>query len=130
MDIPPQDPKPSLKDRLKKAFDSIFEKNRMDRIYNQASSNMRDTLAYVLMLTGLLLLFYEPAYAGALIGVIFGLYFSSEIVYLFKNYQQIVDREGLTRSLLLAGLFIAFFICAPFIFFGAIVAVAVKQLLE
>ena len=91
---------------------------------------MRDTLASVLMLTGLFLLFFEPSYAGALIGVIFGLYFAPEIARLVKDYRLVLDKLGSVRSLILAGVLIAFFISAPFVFFGAVVAVAVRQLLN
>jgi hypothetical protein len=119
----------SLTDKLKGSLESLKKNETVDQMYRFASSNMRDTLAYILMLTGLFLLFFEPRYAGTLIGVITGLYFAPEITYLVKNWRSIFEKEGLVRSLILCGLAIAFFISAPFIFFGAIVAVAVRQLL-
>ena len=101
-----------------------------DKIVNYASSNTRDTLAYVLMLTGIFLLFFEPAYAGALIGVIAGLYFAPELTQVIKNRQHWFNQVGSVRSLILIGLIVAFFISAPFIFFGAVIAVAARQLLD
>ncbi|MCE5318766.1 MAG: hypothetical protein LLG04_15565 [Parachlamydia sp.] len=133
MSTPPQEPKKneeSLTDKLKSSIESLKQHEKVDQVVRYASSNTRDMLAYILMLTGLFLLFYQPAYAGALIGVIFGLYFAPEIAGLFKTYSQWIDKLGLVRTLILAGLLIAFFISAPFIFFGAIVAVAVRQLLD
>ena len=133
MSTPSQDPNKKEeedKGKLKKSLDSFLPKDKVDKFYEFASSNTRDTLAYILMLTGLILLFFEPAYAGTLIGVIVGLYFSDEIVKLVKNYRMIVDKEGNVRSLILAGLLVALFISAPFIFFGIIVAVGVKQLID
>lgn len=133
MSTPPQEPKKneeSLTDKLKSSIESIKQHEKVDQVVRYASSNTRDMLAYILMLTGLFLLFYQPAYAGALIGVIFGLYFAPEIASLFKTYSQWIDKLGLVRSLILGGLLLALFISAPFIFFGAIVAVAVRQLID
>lgn len=133
MSIPPQEPKKneeSLTDKLKSSIESLKQNEKVDQVVRYASSNTRDMLGYILMLTGLFLLFYQPAYAGALIGVIFGLYFAPEIASFFKTYPQWFDKLGLVRSLILGGLLVAFFIVAPFIFFGAIVAVAVRQLVD
>ncbi len=90
----------------------------------------RDTLAYILLLTGLFLLFFEPAYAGMLIGVIFGLYFTKEIIQFFKNNKQWREQIGQIHSFALIVLLIALVLSAPFIFIGAAVAVAVRQFLD
>lgn len=116
--------------RWRKALDSLLHKDNIDRFYSFASSNTRDTLAYILLLTGLLLLFFEPFYAGALIGVIFGLYFSEELIDLAKNYRHVIQNQASIRSLIFAGLLISLLISAPFIFLGTFVAVTVKQLID
>lgn len=119
----------SFKEKVKRFIESLKIEENTDRVLHFASGNMRDTLAYILMLTGIFLLFFEPYYAAALIGVIFGLYFTQEIVYVYHHYPQLIQQIGPTRSLLLGGLILALFISVPFLFFGAIVAVAVRQLL-
>lgn len=134
MTTPPKNPnkqeeKQGVADKLKDSLDSLKKSDAVDKVYRFATSNVRDTIAYVLMLTGLLLLFFEPYYAGILIGVIFGLYFAPELTSLYTDFQSITEKLGPVRSFIFAGLLVAFFISAPFIFFGAIIAVAVKKLM-
>ncbi len=120
----------SFTDKLKGSIESLKKNEKVDQVVRYASRNTRDMLAYILMLTGIFLLYFQPAYAGALVGVIFGLYFSQELADFAKNYQSFFDKIGPVRSLILLGLIVAFVISAPFIFLGAIVAVAVRQLIE
>src|ERR1700733_6065824 len=114
-----------LKDSLEK-----FKKNeKVEEIYNYATNNIRDTIAYVLMATGLILMFFEPPWYGStLVGVIFGLYFGPDIYSFIKNNQKFMDSQGTVRTLILGGLILGFFIAAPFIFIGAAVAVVLRQL--
>lgn len=86
----------------------------------------RDIVAYVLLALGIILLFFEPIYGGALVGIVIGIYFSKEIISLIRHFETIVDEYGATRSVLLAGLALAFFISAPAIFIGAILALAIQ----
>lgn len=95
---------------------------------NYAKSNIRDMIAYALLIIGLLLLFAEPSYGSTLVGAIFGLYFSSEIFDWISNWQKFVEEKGHTRAIILCGLLLALFKLAPFIFIGAAVAVLLKQL--
>lgn len=102
----------------------------MEEMYNYASSNTRDMIAYALLLIGLILLFAEPPWYGeTLIGVIFGLYFGTEMFNLIRNYQTFTEEHGFVKSLILGGTLLALFIKAPFIFIGAAVAIAIKQLI-
>ena len=118
-----------FKDKLKDYWKKATEESNVESMYNFAKTNTRDTIAYILLLTGLLLLFFSPGYGGILIGVIFGLYFSQELFDAFKNYDQFIHIHGFVKTLVFGALLLAFFISAPFIFLGAAAAVALRQLI-
>lgn len=119
----------SLKNKFKDSYENLKKNDKVEGLVNYAKSNTRDTIAYVLLITGILLLFFEPWYGGTLVGVIFGLYFSNEILDLIQNYESYIDQHGIVKFLVFGGLLLAFFITAPFIFIGAAVAVGLKFLL-
>lgn len=117
----------SLKEKLKQRVESFKKNEKVEDIYNYASANTRDTIAYILMVVGLILMLVEPSWYGAtLVGVIFGLYFFEEILSFLKYYKVFMTVEGMVRSLILGGLILALFISAPFIFLGAAVAVGLR----
>lgn len=91
-----------------------------------SSSNARDVVAYVLLALGIILLFFQPIYGGLLIGLVAGVYFSSEVLTIIRNIEGFIDREGVARSLVLAGLLLGFLISAPAIFVGAAIVIAIK----
>ena len=51
------------------------------------------------MIIGILLLFFEPLYGGAIIGIIAGLYFTKEIIAPLKSIEMFIDRQGMVKSL-------------------------------
>lgn len=115
----------SVKDKLSEKF----EKLKQEGLFTYAKSNTRDTIAYILLIVGLILLFFAPFYGGILIGIVIGLYFANEILAVVTNINDFIDRQGVVRSLILGALALAFFIAAPAIFIGAAVTVLVKFLL-
>lgn len=116
---------PSAKDKLAETF----EKLKQEGLYTYAKSNTRDTIAYILLVIGLILLFFAPFWGGLLIGVVIGLYFANEILSVLTNINDFIDRQGLVKSLILAALALAFFIAAPAIFIGAALTVLARFLL-
>lgn len=100
--------------------------DKMEDFISYAKENTRDVVAYVLMILGLLLMFFQPIYGGLLIGLVVGAYFSSEILTLLKNYESLIDEYGLVKSLIIAGLLVAFLISAPAIFLGAFIVVGLR----
>jgi len=93
------------------------------------SSNIKDTIAYIAMIIGILLLFFEPFYGGAIIGIIAGLYFTKEIITPLKSIESFIEKQGMVRSLILGGLLLGLFIEAPAIVIGAAVAVGLKTII-
>ena len=105
------------------------KQDRLEDIYQLASSNLKDTLAYVAMIIGILMLFFEPFYGGAIIGIIAGLYFTKEIITPLKSIESFIEKQGMVRSLILGGLLLGIFIEAPAIIIGMAVAVGLKQII-
>ena len=75
------------------------------------------------------MLFFEPIYGGAIIGIIVGLYFTKEIITPIKSIESFIERQGMVRSLILGGTLLGIFIEAPAIIIGAAVAVGLKQII-
>ena len=127
---PPQEPKKdSMKDKLSSTFENLKKNENFENIYGYASNNTRDTIAYVLMIIGIVLMLFHPFYGGTLIGLLGGFYFASELIYLVQNISQIIDYQGMVRSLIAGGVFVGLFISAPAIFIGMAIAVALKQII-
>lgn len=116
-------------EKFKTFWNDLTKDKGVENVFNYAKTNTRDMIAYILLLTGLLLMFFDPSYGGTLIGVIFGLYFSQELFDACKNYETFIQNEGFVKSLVFGAILLAFFFSAPFIFIGAAVAVAVRRLL-
>lgn len=105
---------------------SIDQQKPTTKFLDYFSAGTRDMIAYILLVLGVILLFFQPLYGEFLIGVVAGAYFSKEINDLFKNYQNFIEQQGLVRSLILGGIFIAFLVSAPGIFIGAAFVMVLK----
>lgn len=97
-------------------------------LFDFAKTNTKDAIAYVIMILGIILLFFERFSGELLIGVIFGLYYSVEIQGLFRNFNEFIEEQGIVRGIILGVTVIALFISSPGIFIGAILAVIIKYL--
>lgn len=119
----------SVKDKFNETLEKVKSNEKIEDIYNYAKTNTADTVAYVAMILGILIMFFEPFYGGTIIGVVAGLYFSKEIMRPVHNLEGFIEELGMVRSLIFGGLLLAFFIKAPMIFIGAAVAVLFKQII-
>ena len=108
------------------------ESNTGNDLRSYFKNHSRETVAYVLLILGILLLFSEPVYGGILVGIVAGIYFGDELVNYIKNWKNSITSHSsynqVARNLIFAGLAVAFFISAPAIFLGAAVSIGIKQL--
>lgn len=104
------------------------KKNNSEHIGDYFKQHMRETIAYVLLILGIVLLFFEPLWGGLLVGIVTGIYFGDEIINYLVNWKLALDSHGVARNLILTGVIVAFLISAPAIFLGIAVAIAIKQL--
>lgn len=119
----------STKDKFTESLDNLRKSEKIEELYKYAKSNTADTIAYVAMILGILILFFEPFYGGLLIGFIAGLYFSNEIARPLRSIEDSIEELGMVRSLIFGGLILGLFIQAPMIFIGLALAVGLKQLI-
>lgn len=115
--VPPEDPK---KDSSKH--------NPTDYLGGYFQAHSREIITYILLLLGILILFYEPLYGGILVGLVSGIYFGDEIIDYIIHWKNAVSSTNVARHLIIAGITVAFFISAPAIFLGAAIAIGIKQL--
>ena len=113
---------------IKEKFARRIKNEKMDNLFSYAKENTRDTIAYVLLVIGLILLFFQPFWGELFIGVVAGFYFSDEIIAFCKNFEREIDQEGMVSSIIFGGTLVALFIMAPMIFIGAGVVAGLKYL--
>ena len=126
---PSQDPTPPKKSTLAEKLESIRKNEKIEGIYNYAASNTRDTLSYILMIVGIVLLFTHPFYGGFIVGLIFGLYFTQEITATLGSLNDLIEFQGMVRSLIFGGLLLALLVLAWPIYIGAAMAIAIRHIL-
>lgn len=119
----------SFQDKFKNTLKDLKSNEKLESLVGYATANTRDTISYVLLIIGIILMFFHSFYGGVLIGLIAGFYFSSEIMAIIKHGNDLVEEQGIVKSLIAGGLLLALFISAPAIFIGAALAVAIRQIL-
>lgn len=119
----------SLKEKLSGKIENIKSHQTVDQICKYAKTNTADTIAYVLMILGVVLVFPLPMYGGILVGIVAGLYFADDVVRWATSLNSIIEEQGMVRSVMLLGVVIAFFVSIPWIFIGGALAVGIKQIL-
>lgn len=120
---------PGKKNPLAEKLESLRKNEKVEGICNYAANNTRDTVAYVLMIIGIVLLFSHFFYGGLIVGVIFGLYFAQEITSALRSLNDLIEHHGMVRSLIFGGLLLALLILAWPLYIGAGVAIGVKNIL-
>ena len=102
--------------------------NPTEDIIDYLRHHSRETITYVLLILGIILLFFDAIYGGVLVGIVTGIYFGDEIIVYLANWKIALDTHGIARNLIIAGVTIAFFISAPAIFLGMALSIGIKQL--
>jgi hypothetical protein len=123
------------REKEKEAFEAKNRKtaessNIKGDFYHYMASNREQTITYVLLILGLLLiLFANGLLGGLIIGMVTGYYFAPEIIYYIRNLSQLVGGQDQHRYIVLAALALGLFIAAPGIFIGAIIVATFKQVM-
>ena len=129
MSINPEKKGPIKIDKSEEESDFTEKKDeKIQGLFNFAKTNTKDAIAYIVLIIGIILLFFERFSGELLIGVVFGLYYSTEIQSLFRNFNEFIEEQGIVRGIVLGVTALALFISAPGIFIGAILAVIIKYL--
>jgi uncharacterized membrane protein len=105
------------------------QSKKVEFSFEYAKSNKEKVITYILLVLGLLLLFFNNMLGGLLIGVVAGYFFDSEIIYYIRNLNQIISGQEHIRYVVLTALVLGLLIAAPGIFIGAVIIAIFKQVL-
>lgn len=119
----------SMEDKVRDTFRNMRDSKKVDELYNYAQNNKEQTVIYVLLIVGLLVLFFNNMLGGLIVGMVAGYYFAPEIIYYIRNLGQIVSGQDQVRYVTLTALLLGLFISAPGIFIGAAIVAAFKQVI-
>lgn len=123
----PQNPKNAAK---KKPISEEKGFTRGNDVWSYAKMNRDQTITYVLLVLGLLLLLFVNGFLGGLIiGMVAGYYFASEIISYIRNIGHIVKGQDQLRYIVITAVLLGLFISAPSIFIGALIVAAFKNAL-
>jgi hypothetical protein len=106
------------------------QKPNADDVFQYLRTNIRETVAYALLILGILLIYFHPIIGGLLVGIVAGIYFGNEIIAAIRGWKDFIETEGIPRSLVVAGVAFAFFLSAPAIFLGIALSLLIKQLFQ
>lgn len=110
--IPPGNPESSLRDAKK-----------LDSLYGlQNTPTTAQIITYIILVLGLIIIFFNSLVGSALIGGVVGYYFSEEIVYYLKNAALIFNNSDPLKAIIISALLLSIFISAPGFFLGVAVA--------
>jgi hypothetical protein len=99
-----------------------------DAFMDYIRDNTKDSIAYVAMVVGILLMLFDAysPYGGLIVGIVFSLYFSKELIFFINNIKDFIEEYGVVKSLMLAGALLALFIKVPFFFIGMAAVLAIQ----
>jgi hypothetical protein len=104
--------------------------NQTGNFYQYMASHREQTITYILLILGLILLLFANSLLGGLIlGMVAGYYFSADIISYLRHFGQIAGNQGHLRYAVLAAVLLGLFIAAPGIFIGAIIVATFKQVM-
>jgi hypothetical protein len=102
---------------------------KIDDAYGFVKTHPLDSIAYALLIIGLITFFFKPYLGLALVGIVVGIYFSTEILDFFKSFNDFLRHQGTFRVFVLGGALLVLLLAVPMFFVGAALAVALKALI-
>lgn len=127
---PQEEKSENSRQKMSETLENLKQNENIESLMNYAKNNVQDTVAYILMIFGILWMFFQWFYGGLLIGLVTGFYFSKELIHLIKFFNDFVEEQGVSRSLILGGLAVALFFSNPGIFIGIGIMVGLKVMLK
>lgn len=105
-------------------------KEVVENVYHMARNVQGDTIAYIVLAIGLVLTPWMPLWGGALVGIVFGIYFCDEMLNRVKGFRNYLAKEGMAKTLVCAGATVAILIWLPTLVLGAVAAVGIMALVR
>jgi len=101
-----------------------------DTVYQYARNVPAEAVAYVVLALGLVILPFHHLWGGALVGIIFGVYYCEETIQGIRSLRDYIEQAGRVKSIVLGGTFLALLIVVPTLFLGAAAATGILSLLQ
>jgi hypothetical protein len=118
-----------IKDKISNRFEELKKDKNLQKVYNFTKTNTKDTIAYIAIFIGILLLFFQPFWGGVIIGAVGGFYFADTIIHWLRNFKDYLEEEGTVKAVIVLGVALGFLIGATSFFLGAAAAVGIKFIL-
>lgn len=109
-------------------WDHLKKNQRLNRIYDYSQQNPRDTIAYILLVLGMIILFFNPFFGALLIGIVLGLYYSAEFLFVFYHLNEFIHEQGIVRSITAGAALLAIAFGAPGLVIGTGFSVMLRSL--
>lgn len=99
-----------------------------DDLISYAKANTKDTIAFVLVIIGVVMMFFDPFWGGLIVGAVGGIYFGTEIISFIRSFNDTYEQQGHARSFIGAAIIFALLISAPTLFLGAAITIGIRHL--
>lgn len=109
---------------------STYVKETAQTVYRSVKGVKSDTFTYVCLSIALVFLPWMPSWSGAIIGMIFGIYFSEEMFKRIRAFRNYMEKDDQPKTLVLGATLLAIFLALPALPLGALVALGVISLLS
>jgi len=116
--------------KFSETIENLKKNKNVDSVLEYARNNTKDTIAFILLIVGILWMLGQPFNGGVLIGLVVGFYFSRELISYVRDFNSYLEEQGLAKTVILGGGALALFFLAPGIFIGVAVMAALKYLLK
>lgn len=95
---------------------------------DMAKSNIGDTIAYIILIGGLLFSFFHPFFGGMPVGFIMGLYFSKKVFEMTAEFRAYISNEGIFHGFIIIASVAALAISAPGLCLGLFIGAMARPL--
>lgn len=126
----PSKDKEDIKKKFSETLDSIKKSDKVDSVVSYAQEHTIDTIAYVILLIGLIWMFTNPFVGAGIVGLVIGYYFSKELVDLVKGANSKIEEHGLAKSIVFAGAALLLLWNLPGLVIGAAIAASLSVVLK
>ncbi len=114
---------------IEDTFEKLKKNENVDTIVNYAQSHVLDTIAYIILVIGIIWSFFHPFFGGLLVGLITGWYYYVEIYTLVKGFQEFIDVQGTEKSIVLGAVVLVLLVQAPGVVIGTLLTALIRGVL-
>jgi len=128
MDQQPETPEDngSLKKKLEEQISHLHAEEKMEELYSFTRTHTLDTVAYAVLIAGIIISIFSHFWGGILIGVVAGLYFTGEVMFAIKHFSHYVEKYGVFKTFVLGGVLFGLFIARPMLFVALAATIGIK----